>query len=149
MALVKSSFVVGAPPERVFDFIAYPPNFRRMWPAMVNVFDLRPSARGGLDWRWAYRMLGLKLEGNTVVLEFDPPKQIVMRSEGGGLVVSHTWTLEPFGVGTRLTVAMDFKLPAQWLTGLAEPLLVRENRQQVAIAMRNLRQALEADPRAA
>ncbi|HEX6873889.1 MAG TPA: SRPBCC family protein [Micromonosporaceae bacterium] len=143
MGLVKSDFIVAAPIDRVFAFIAHPPNFSRMWPAMVRVFDITPSPQGGDNWRWTYRMLGMRLEGDTEVLEYDPPRLIAMQSAGGGMGVSHVWSLEPVGLRTRLTLAMEFLLPIQWLSGVAGPLLERENRQQVAIAMGNLRRALE------
>ena len=90
-------------------------------------------------------MLGVRIEGDTRVAEFSRPNRVAMVSEGGGLSVSHVWTLERItDNSTRLKLVMDFQLPARWLTGFMEPLLVRENRQQVAVAMSALRHTLEA-----
>jgi len=144
MTQVRSSFAIPVPPEAAFGFVAEPKNFTVMWPAMAAVYGEQPSPAGGLDWRWEYRMLGIKLQGVTRVLVYEPAARISMLSEGSGLRVAHTWQFARVAAGTQLDLSMEFTLPAQWLTGVMEPLLVRENRQQAAIAMRNLRNALAA-----
>lgn len=146
MAPVGSSLVVPAPVHRVFEFVARPKSFSVMWPAMDEVWDEQPSPRGGLDWRWQYHMLGVGLSGTTTVLEFDPPTAITMISQGSGLTVEHAWSFRPVPEGTQLGLVMDFILPAQWLTGFMERLVVRENRHQMAVALRNLKEALAGPP---
>jgi hypothetical protein len=73
------------------------------------------------------------------------PAGIRMLSQDSGLTVAHAWAFAPTPSGTELHLMIDFTLPAQWLTGFRAPMLARQNRQQVAIALTNLRQALESD----
>jgi hypothetical protein len=143
VARVASNFPVKASAPAVFNFIAHPPNFRIMWPSMIDVYDLRPSANGGTDWSWTYRMLGMRMDGRSTVVDFVPYSRIAMRSEGSGLCVNHEWNLTPRHNDTVVQVALDFLLPVAWLTAVAEPLFTRENRHQAAVAMATLRRVLE------
>lgn len=142
MATIEKSTVVAAPTDKIFAFISEPTNLPEIWPSLIDVHDITPAANGGSDFKWTYKMAGLRFEGTSTVVEFVPPQRASVATQGG-IKSTNTWTLEPEGDGTRVTLHVELTVPGNVLGKLAEPLIVRENNQEAEAILANLKARLE------
>jgi carbon monoxide dehydrogenase subunit G len=142
MATIEKSTVVAAPAEKIFAFISEPTNLPEIWPSLIDVHDITPSANGGSDFRWTYKMAGMRFEGASTVVEFAPPQRASVTTQGG-ISSTTTWTLEPEGDGTRVTFHAELTVPGRLLGRLAEPLVMRENSKEAEVILANLKARLE------
>jgi len=140
MATVEKSTVIAAPAEQIFTFISDPTNMPEIWPSLVEVHDVTPAANGGSDFKWTYKMAGMRFEGASTSVEFTPPLRLSVETKGG-ISSTNTWSLEPEGDGTRVTFHVELTVPG--IGKLAEPLVVRENNKEAEIILANLKKRLE------
>lgn len=136
MAVIERSFVVKAPPEEVFAFLADHANDPRWLPGLV---DSRNFTGEGTDyrWEWTYRMAGISFDGTGHVVEHDPPRRHVVETRGGA-VSRWEWTLTPEGEGTRISLRLEYTVPVAVVGKLAEKLLLSQNEKAADEGMANL-----------
>jgi carbon monoxide dehydrogenase subunit G len=142
MATIEKSTVIAAPAEKIFAFISEPTNLPEIWPSLVEVHDITPAANGGSDFKWTYKMAGMRFEGVSAAIEFAPPRRASVATQGG-ISSTTTWTLEHEGDGTRVTLHAELTVPGKLLGKLAEPLVMRENRKEAEVILANLKTRLE------
>lgn len=142
MATIEKSTVIAATAEQIFAFISEPTNLPGIWPSLVDVHDITPAANGGSDFKWTYKMAGMRLQGSSTAVEFSPPRRASATTHGG-INSTTTWTLEPEGDGTRVTFHADLTVPGKLIGKLAEPLVMRENSKEAERILANLKARME------
>ena len=142
MATIEKSTVIAAPADRIFAFISEPRNLPEIWPSLVEVHDITPAANGGSDFKWTYKMAGMRFEGTSTAIEFVPPRRISAATKGG-ISSTTTWILESEGDSTRVTIHADLTMPGKLLGKLAEPLVTRENSKEAEVILANLKARME------
>ena len=144
MPTVKRSIIINAPVEKVFNYIADPRNEPEWLPGSVEVTDVTRTEEGvGSHYRWVYKILGIRLQGETTVTEFVPNERIVTESKGG-IPSTFTHTFQPEGAGTKGTVTVDYTIPIPVLGKFAEALVLRHIERVADLATANLKDILEA-----
>ena len=141
MAKVERSITINAPVEKVFAYIENPMNELEWIPSLVEVKDV--AGQGAeTRFRWAYKMVGMRLEGEVTNIGYIPNERIVVQSKGG--IVS-TWTLTfgPHDGGTKLNVVIEYTIPIPVLGKLAEALVLRQNEREADLAMANIKDRME------
>ncbi len=143
MATLKASITINAPVEKVFAYLSDPNNLPKVWPNLVEVKDVQPAPAGGYNFSWVYKMAGMRFDGASETVEQIPNQRTVTRSTKG--IESHfVWTYEPENGGTKLTVEIEYKVPVPLLGNLAEALIVKQNEQEAATLLANLKIKMEA-----
>jgi len=96
---------IEAPVEKVFEFFKDPRNQFSLAPDdRVTVTDVKMTEGGvGTYYSYAMKLAGRTLEGFVVYTEYIPNKLIVDKSSVA-MHGSWTYTFEPEGTGTRLTM---------------------------------------------
>lgn len=141
MAKVERSITINAPVEKVFAYIENPMNELEWIPSLVEVKDV--AGQGAeTRFRWAYKMVGIRLEGEVTNTGYIPNERIVVQSKGG--IVS-TWalTFEPHDGGTKLNAVVEYTIPIPVLGKLAEALVLRQNEREADLAMANIKDRME------
>lgn len=137
----ENSVLIDAPVEEVFAYVN-DPNKLPEW--MVGMIETRnPAGSGeGLQYEWTYKMVGLQLRGENVVVEYLPDQRAVHQSIG---MVESVWTniVEPHPGGTKLTIAVEYKFPLAILGRFAEHLTLRRNEREMRFSLLNLKELLE------
>jgi len=106
----QKSVHVDAPVEKVFDYVKDPVHFYDAMPAgkheKVVLGDVKVAPEGvGTTYKWTAREFGVKvLSGVMTREEYVVNERIVDRSSTGPI---WTWTVEPDGTGTTLTLAYE------------------------------------------
>ena len=137
MARVERSITINAPVEKVFAYIEDPINELEWIPSLVEVQDV--AGQGAeTHFRWAYKMAGMRLEGESRNTEYIPNERIVTQSKGG-IVSTWTLTFEPHDGGTKLNLVIEYTIPVPVLGKLAEALVLRQNEREADLALANIK----------
>ena len=145
MARLERGITVNAAVEKVFTYMTSDPMNTPEWlPSMVEVKDVVQTKDGvGSRYRWVYKMVGLRFEGENTTLEYVPNRRLVEESKGG-ISSTWTWTFAPEGAGSRLNVAIEYTVPIPVLGKLAEALVVRQNEREMDLALANIKARMES-----
>jgi uncharacterized membrane protein len=138
---VERSITINAPVEKVFSYIEDPTNELEWIPSLVEVEDV--TGQGAeIHFRWAYKMAGIRLEGESTNTEYIPNKRIATQSKGG-IVSTWTLTFEPHDSGTKLNLVVEYTIPVPVLGKLAEALVLRQNEREADLALANIKDRME------
>lgn len=142
---IQRSTVIDAPIERVFRYYSDPEKLPEIWPSFVEARDVTRSADGWpQEFAWTYKMAGMKLEGRTVNVEFEPNRRYVAESKGGIDSRIET-TFEAQDGKTRVTDDIQYHVPVPLLGRMAERVLAKLNENELATIHANLKARMEAE----
>lgn len=119
----RQSMHIDAPVAAVFGFFKDPRNWADLAVEGVRFDDIRVTPDGlGTSYDWTARIAGLSFTGTDVFTEFVPNQMITDRSSSS-LEGTWTYSLEPEGTGTKLTV--ENRVRSVWRLPVLEQLLDR------------------------
>ena len=142
MVTIEKSILVEAPPEEVFDYMSDPRHLPEIWPSMVGVEDVADLPSGGHRYHWIYKMAGVRLEGDSETVEFEPGKHIVEKNTGQ-IPSTFDWTFSLENGSTRLKTRVEYEIPESLLGKLAEPFIVKLNEREAESVLGNLKDRIE------
>jgi len=100
----RDSFYIEAPVSKVFGFFRDPSNFAQAVPGQIEFTDIVLTDEGvGTRYRWSTTVAGIPVRGIDTYTEYVPNRLVADRSSNA-LEGTWTYTFEPEGSGTRLTV---------------------------------------------
>lgn len=142
MTTVEKVITIDAPPERVFEYLDDPRHLLEIWPSMVDITDVEPLPTGGARYHWAYRLLGMRFEGDTETVAFERDRHFVEKNTGQ-IPSTFDWAFAPENGGTKVTVRAEYEIPTKLLGKFAEPLIVRLNEREAETVLANLKDRIE------
>jgi uncharacterized membrane protein len=146
MQTITRDVLVKAPLEKVFNFLVDPHNLSDIWPSIVEVKSVKKAKNNdGFKFNWDYKMAGVDFEGKCETIEHIPQERIAIKSTKG-LDSTITWTLNPAGQNTQVTLKFEYQIPASVLKQMEEEAVVRENEREVDTLLQNLKNGLELEP---
>lgn len=141
MVAVKRDVVIEAPLERVFALVSDPTRMPEWLPGLVEVRVLLGTG-AGQQFEWTYKMAGILLRGQSVVVEFVPNERAVHQNIGA-IPSTWTYTVEPHDEGTTLTIEADYTIPVPVLGKMAEHVAARRNARDLEAALLDIKETLE------
>jgi uncharacterized membrane protein len=142
MVKITRSIVIHAPVEKIFNYQSDPTNLPEIWPSMVEIKNVQPSASGGKDFGWVYKMAGMRFDGASETTEQVVNQRLVTRSVKG-IESNFVWTFKPEEDGTRLTLEVEYNVPIPLLGKLAEAFIVKQNEHEADVMLANLKARME------
>ena len=143
MPKIERSVTINAPVKKIFDYIADPKLQVEWWPGMIEVKDIKQTEQGvGSTYKFAYKVAGMRFEGEDTVEEYIPNKKMVTRSKGG-IESSWTWNFEPYNDKTKVEVIVEYKVPIPVLGKIAEALVLKQNQREADHALANIKDKME------
>lgn len=137
-----NDIVIHASPTDVFAYVNQP---RTMPDWMIDVVDVRNVVGHGegLQYDFTYKMVGIPLRGQNVLVEYVENELAVHQSIG---MFRSTWqvVVEPVRGATRLTLSLDYSIPFPVLEKLAETAVKRRIERDGRDSLRNAKELLEA-----
>jgi uncharacterized membrane protein len=144
MAKIKKTISINAPVDQVFAYVSAPANLPEIWPALVEVKDVKETPEGvGSTFSWVYKMAGMRFEGVTETTVYIANQRNVSKSTKG-IQNTFDWGYEPAGGGTKVTLEVEYTVPVPLLGKLAEGFIVRQNEQEAECMLANLKARMEA-----
>jgi carbon monoxide dehydrogenase subunit G len=122
---IEETVEIARPPEAVYPLVR---DLERApeWQESLESVDVH----SGVEVR---RFAGLRAESAFLIVEDDPPRRLVIISEGGQAYARATFELDPDGVGTvvRFTLELDLRGAARLGAGLVRPAAQKEARENL------------------
>jgi uncharacterized membrane protein len=143
VAKLQKSIVINAPVEEVFAFVENPSNMPDVWPSLERVTDVERQSNGGYTCNYIDRIVGMRFEGHTDLVEHVPNQRIVTYSKIG-IEGTLRWTFQPEGNGARLTIETEYSVPVPLVGKIAAALLVRQYGQEAETLLANIKTRIEA-----
>lgn len=142
MVKFEKSILVGAPVERVWEYLADHTHLPEIWPSLWEIKDLKKLPTG-YTFKYAYKMAGMRFEGTCEDVEFLTKDRIVTKIMGG---IEGTITLrfEPMGTQTRVYFMPEYKIPTTLLAKYPEPMFLKFGEHEALFLLENLKMFLEA-----
>jgi carbon monoxide dehydrogenase subunit G len=144
MPTVEESIFIDRPPQEVFDYVIEPANLP-VWDTSIvhaELLDAGPVGAGS-SMRGTSKILGRRFDWTTEVTYFEPPRRSSMRSVGGDLKFTVTFTVQPEGSGTRLTQRIDADSGLGGIFGkLADPLVEKAQARTTRASLETLAEIL-------
>lgn len=136
---ILHSTLIQATIERVFDLLTDPNHFNQVNPDLT-ITEATPSALGGFDMCWEYRIGAMTLAGESTIVTFERPHTLVIDTTGG--VPSHwVWRLSAEPDGARVELELDYTVPKA--LAFMGKLLEKQNEKSVAMQLANLKRLAE------
>jgi len=143
MAKLTRKATIHAPVDEVYHFLEDKTHFPEFWPSMLEVSDIRDLPTGGKHFHWAYKMAGIRFEGDSDDVEVVPNKKLVAKNERG-IESTITWLMDEHGNDTDLTFEVEYRIPVPVLGRLAEKVVVKMNENEADAVMSNIKTQIEA-----
>lgn len=132
MATITRKIIIGAPLEKVFQFVVSPDNWTKYVTSLVEVRDI--SSKGvekGTTFVWQYRMLGMNFGGKGAVTENVKNEKFGMKMEGG-FPITENYGFRQINGGTELTVEVIYETPSKIMSVVSKSGLVEKLNQKEA-----------------
>ncbi len=140
----EHSVVIERPVEEVFAFAA-DPNNDALW--LSSTLETEQTSEGpvgvGAAFRNTTKFLGRRFDTTYEVTESEPPHKRCFRVTSGPIPGEVCYLFEPADGSTRFT--QNFEADVGGFFRLAEPLVARAIRRQMATDMATLKDLLEAE----
>lgn len=108
---IEANASINNKPEAVMSYIADVRNRPLYLPPLKTVSDIKGDPAGvGTTWKWVWVSLGMEFQGTGRCLKYEPGKVYSFKTEGG-LSSTWTYTAQPEGDGTRLTIRVEYDVP--------------------------------------
>jgi uncharacterized protein YndB with AHSA1/START domain len=144
MVRIEKSTHIDVPVEDAFRYMDTPSNQAEVTPSLVESELIERLPNGGSRATWAYKMAGVRLEGEVRATTYEPPERIEFAMEGD-LTGRIWWTFEAEDGGTRVTYGTEYEVPVPVLQQVAEAFARRYNEREVETLLRNLKDRLESE----
>lgn len=142
MASWRDKILIHAPVDPVFAFVDSPSELPAWLPNMVEVRNVVGKGLGQ-QYEYTYKMAGLLLRGQSVVVEHEPNKrglhQII-----GTFAAFWEYSVEPHEDGTVLNLMAEYKVPIPVVGKLAARVAVKQNARTLGLALVNAKEMMES-----
>lgn len=137
----KNSIVIHSAPEKVFAYIDEVTNLPDWLPSMIEIRDVIGTGEGQ-QFEWTYKMAGLLLRGQSIIIERVPGKCGTHQSIGM-IHSTFTYIVEPHDEGTELCIDFEYNVPIPVLGRLAEVTIIKRNIREFDTALTNVKETIE------
>jgi uncharacterized membrane protein len=139
---IDKSIVIDAPLKEVFSYLDEPVHLPEIWPSMVEVKEVKPLPKGGHRYHWVYKMAGIRFEGESETVEFEPDRHLVSKATGQ-IPATFDYTFTPIDGKTKIEVKTEYEIPSTLLGKVKEPFVRKLNEREADTFLANLKDRLE------
>jgi len=143
MVQIEKSTHIDVPVADAFRYMDVPENQAEITPSLVESELIERLPNGGSRATWAYKMTGVRLEGEVRATIYEPRQRIEFAMEGD-LEGRIWWTFEAENDGTRFAYGTEYEIPVPVIQRVAEAFARRYNEREVETLLRNLKDRLES-----
>jgi uncharacterized membrane protein len=139
---IERSIVIKAPVKQVFSYVDEPVNLPEVWPSMVEIKDVKTLPKGGHSFHFIYKMAGVRFEGDSETVEFEPERHVLLKSTGQ-IPSTFDWKFTPEDGSTKVELKTEYEIPKMLLGKLAEPFIRKLNEREADTFLANLKDRVE------
>lgn len=147
MQRVERRAVLGAPPEKVFAYLADLDNLAE-W--QTGITAVRRTSEGeigvGATALVTRELMGQRIEAPLTVTEYEPPRRMAIGSEVSGVKAHATLDLAPAENGEATDLAFAMEIRGSMLTSFMEPMIASAAGGDIEATLERLKTYFGADP---
>jgi hypothetical protein len=128
--------------KKVWDYVDDPLHLLEIWPSMVEVRDVKTLPKGGHRYHWLYKMAGMRFEGDSETVVFEPERRFVQKNTGQ-IPSTFDWTFTAVNGTTKIELKTEYEIPQTLLGKLKEPFVRKLNEREADIFLANLKDRVE------
>lgn len=137
---------INAPVDAVFTFLSDPTRWMLAFPGDSDVTDVQLAPGGvGTSAKWAARVFGIHMSVTHEYREVVPNQRIVSKASAGPVL---TFSLEPAGAGTRLSVEQGFDIETPFVRVPLQALFTRWAEDDIEGLVANIKSLVETGQKA-
>lgn len=143
MPRIEEQVHIDVPPRDVFDYLASPENHLEIMPSLIAIENVETLPGGGTAGDFAFKMLGVTLDGHFRDVTYDPPsrREYEMTGDVEGRM---TYIIEDERGGARVQLINDGETPGPAvLEKFTAPLATRYLRREMASMGENLQMVVQ------
>ena len=143
MVKIEKKVSVAAAVDKVFSYMADPKSNLEFIPGMMDVRDIHEmEGHIGTNFKWTYKMGGMRFDGETTILEWVPNQRVVTQSKGG---INSKWffSYRAKGNATELSLQVEYEVPIPVVGRIAEAVIRRQNEREADLALSNIKARME------
>lgn len=144
MPRIEKRILINVGAERVFSLLT---DFRRwpeIFPNMVGVPEITEKD-GQTRFKWVYKMMGLRVKGEVVIIESVPNQRLVAEVK----MVAHihwVWALEERESQTQVTSTVEYKIPKWVFPKIAKSLSDKQQyERELDLVLHTIKQLVEVE----
>jgi uncharacterized membrane protein len=142
MARIEASVVINHTIEEVFAVIADYDQHAKWRDDLISAQITSPGPMGpGSTYTYNLRVMGRSLETSGEIVAYSPPEKVAWKATSGPFPMSGSTQLEQVGEGVRVTEVIEAE-PGGFFK-LAEPVLLRQQKNQMESDLKKLKQLME------
>lgn len=142
MASWRDKILIHASVDRVFAFVDSPSELPAWLPHMVEVRNVVGTGLGQ-QYEYTYKMAGLLLRGQSVVVEHEPNRR-GLHQVIGTFAAFWEYAAAPHEDGTLLTLRAEYKVPIPVVGKPAARIAVKQNAKALGLALVNAKEMMES-----
>ena len=143
MATVESSVVINRPVEEVFAYVVDPKNTAQWAGPVIEAEKTSEGPIGlGTTSKRVTQFLGRTMEGTYEIIEFEPNSYYRDKTTSGPVPMKSRISVESVKDGAKVTI--EGTIEAAGFFKMAEPLISRMAKRQIATDVQTLKDMLEA-----
>ena len=142
MERIDKEITVNTPIEKVFKYLENPVNWPEFWSNIIKITDVEPLPAGGYKAIFAYKMVGMRFNGEGGFTKYIPNQQIVVKVKGG-IKSTITFTFrsvtDKLNLGkTRIILSIIYEIPVPLVGKFAEIFIRNTNEHDIDLLLINL-----------
>jgi uncharacterized membrane protein len=145
MTRITKTISVKCDSKKIIDYISNVENHPAFLSALKSIKNLSgDSHQIGSSWVWTFVMAGVEIEGEAETVEYVEGQRYAFKTTSGA-ESTFTYSAEPEGDGSRLTMDVNYQMPETVLAKAVDGAVVeRLNDAEAERAAENLKAILEA-----
>lgn len=128
--------------KKVWDYVDDPLHLLEIWPSMVEVRDVKTLPKGGHRYHWLYKMAGMRFEGDSETVVFEPERRFVQKNTGQ-IPSTFDWTFTSVNGTTKIELKTEYEIPQTLRGKLKEPFVRKLDEREADIFLANLMYRVE------
>jgi carbon monoxide dehydrogenase subunit G len=134
---------INVSPEKVMEYISNIRNHPAFIPPLKAVENISGDpTKPGTVWDWTFVMAGIEFKGKSETVEYQPAKVFKYKTTGG-ISSTFTYSVEAEGSATRLTMDVEYEVPASLLGKANQAAVEKVNGDSAQAAEENIKTILE------
>jgi len=142
MPKVDNEVIINASVGEIFNFISRPSKLQQIWPSFIEITHEKLLANGGYSYRWKYKMAGIFFTGIGECIDLQPDRLLLSKNTGD-FDSTVKFTFQSTSIRTRITLAIDYKVPLSRLGPFTENMILKMNNKEAGLILDNLRIVFE------
>ncbi len=143
---ISMAIKINAPLKKVFEYVAAPENWSMFVTSLIDIRNVSDNPiKRGMTYDWTYRMIGVNLDGEGKVVEYNKHNKFSLHM-GGAFPLREVFRFNGDTNSTTLNLEIQYEVPGKVLGVIANKLVIEKlNKKEAAAVIKKVKDLCEAN----